>query len=173
MAAAVMTRPSSNKPAPAMSHKTRITIPPRLQLSNGAGASHVPCICDEEQRREKEGGRLRSSTHTYTGTLRDGERQQQKDKLGAGGVGKSGREGAVEGGRDRSSRLVVNGVLVESQLSPKTQESIQQVFRFDTKTADFETSVSQMWPHRCSFIVKELIETERAYVEALEDVIKV
>ena len=84
-----------------------------------------------------------------------------------------GKDLTIEGGRDRSSRIVLNGVLVESQLSPKTQESIEQVFSFDTKTADFEASVSQMWPHRCSFIVKELIETERAYVEALGDVIKV
>ena len=77
------------------------------------------------------------------------------------------------GGRERSSRLVVNGVLVESQLSPKTQESICQVFRFDTKAANFEESMGQVWPHRCTFVVKELIETERAYVQALGDIIKV
>ena len=88
--------------------------------------------------------------------------------------GKEKGEGVVEwGGRERSSRLVVNGVLVESQLSPKTQESICQVFSFDTKAANFEESMSQVWPHRCTFVVKELIETERAYVQALGDIIKV
>ena len=75
--------------------------------------------------------------------------------------------------RERSSRLVLNGELVESQLSPRTQESIFQVFSFNTRAADFEESVSQVWPQRCSFVVKELIETERAYVEALGDIIKV
>lgn len=170
-----MTRPSSNKPA-AMSHKTRIKIPPRLQLSNGAASQdhhhHLPSLCDSELHEKEGSSRIRSSTHS--GTLRvAGERQQrtsQRDKLLAAKVGK---ESTFEGGRDRSSRLVLNGVLVESQLSPKTQESIDQVFSFDTKTADFETSVSQMWPHRCSFIAKELIETERTYVEALGDIIKV
>ena len=96
------------------------------------------------------------------------------------GIGKGGKErGAVElgeragGGRERSLRLVLNGVLVDSQLSPKTEESITQVFSFDTKATDFEESVSQVWPLRCSFIVRELIETERTYVQALGEIIKV
>ena len=68
---------------------------------------------------------------------------------------------------------MLDGVLVYSELSPKTQESISQVFSFDTKAAKFEASVSQVWPHHCAFVVKELIQTERAYVQALGEIIKV
>ena len=160
-----MTRPTSNKPAMSSTSQHKTRIPPKLQLNNGAASSSssssLASLSSSSSPRDAsapfavrscsgEDSRFRSSTHS-------GVRIRDRDR----------------GGRERSSRLVVNGELVESQLSPRTQESIFQVFSFDTKTAEFEESVSQMWPHRCSFIVKELIETERTYVEALGDIIKV
>ena len=155
-----MTRPTSNKPA--MSSSQHNNIPPRLQLSNGAASSSRDSQPSLVQSSEE--SRTLSSTHTGGKSGRD---SQRKERGGGGGRGERDR------GRERSSRLVLNGELVESQLSPKTQESIFQVFSFDTKATEFEESVSQVWPHRCSYVVKELIETERAYVEALGDIIKV
>lgn len=188
-----MTRPTTNKPgmSSSSSHKTRVNIPPRLQLSNGAASAasssrdSLPSLSSSCSSSSGEGNSNRGRSSTYNGGRAAAEtrvsqtrRDRDRGTGGGAGGGKVAKErGSGEGGRgerrERSSRLVLNGELVESQLSPRTQESIFQVFSFDTGTADFEESVSQVWPHRCSFIVKELIETERAYVEALGDIIKV
>ena len=39
--------------------------------------------------------------------------------------------------------------------------------------SDIVDKLSQSWPVKCTYIVKELIVTERAYVQSLADVIKV
>ena len=178
-----MTRPTSNKPGTMSSSqpKIRLNIPPRLHLGNGAASSlrdSMPTLSPSSVSGSEGSNRTRSSSHTGSGRAAESARvsQHMRDRerdRGTGGRG--GRERARGGGgrRERSSRLVLNGELVESQLSPRTQESIFQVFSFNTRAADFEESVSQVWPHRCSFVVKELIETERAYVEDLGDIIKV
>lgn len=151
MAAAVMTR-HSNKPRPA--HKTRSAVPSPLEL-NGA-ASRESLLIHSAMANGSEGyNRGRSCTE-------QGERRRKEKKVGG-----------KKGGRERSSRLVVNGELVYAELSPKTEESISQVFSFDTRTVDFEENMNQVWPHRCTFVVKELIQTERAYVKALGEIIKV
>lgn len=168
MAAAVMTR-YSTKPAAAgtVTHKTRVNAPPRLQLSNGA-ASRDSLHAFSSSARSYDGDYGRDRSHTHTG---GGAERRRPEKMVV--IGKGGKERGMEVGRERSSRLVLNGELVESQLSPETEESICQVFSFDTKAANFEESMSQVWPIRCSFIVRELIETERAYVQALGEIIKV
>ena len=164
MAAAVMTRYSTKPAAGTVTRKTRANAPPRLQLSNGAASrdgvhASLAHSCD---------GDYRDRSHTHTGG--GGERRRVERGVV---IGKGGKERGVEVGRERSSRVVLNGELVESQLSPETEESICQVFSFDTKASDFEESMSQVWPLRCSFIVRELIETERTYVQALGEIIKV
>lgn len=146
-----MTR-HSNKPRPP--HKTRSApIPSPLEL-NGAASRESLQIHSAVTNSSDGYNRGRSCT--------EGERRQKEKKVG-------GRRG----GRERSSRLVVNGELVYAELSPKTEESISQVFSFDTRAVDFEENMNQVWPHRCSFVVKELIQTERAYVKALGEIIKV
>ena len=181
-----MTRPTSNKPGTMSSSqpKIRLNIPPRLHLGNGAASSlrdSLPTLSPSSVSGSEGSSRTRSCSHTGPGRAAESTRVSQhrrdneRDRATGGREGKERAqlEGGGGGRRERSSRLVLNGELVESQLSPRTQESIFQVFSFDTRAADFEESVSQMWPHRCSFVVKELIETERAYVEALGDIIKV
>ena len=43
--------------------------------------------------------------------------------------------------------------------------------RFDAEHSEEE--IKQAWPHRCCYVVKELLVTERVYVQALGDIIKV
>lgn len=76
-------------------------------------------------------------------------------------------------GTERGKRQRREVTSLIPSISPSTQESINVVFSFNTKGTDFEESVSQIWPRRCTFVVKELIQTERTYVKALGDVIKV
>ena len=76
-------------------------------------------------------------------------------------------------GDERGKRQRREVTSLVPSISPSTQQSINVVFSFDTRGTDFEESVSQIWPRRCTFVVKELILTERAYVRALGDVIKV
>ena len=92
-----------------------------------------------------------------------------EDCSSSGGSGSSNGGAGAE--RNRQQRDVAS--LSVPTLSPGTQDSINLVFSFDTKGADFEESVREIWPRRCTFVVKELIETERVYVRALGDVIKV
>lgn len=169
MAAAVMTRYGSNKPPTGTAaHKTRVNAPPRLHLSNGAASRDSIRSLSSLSRSCGDGGEYRDRSHTPTGGGTERRRTEGRGVV----IGKGGRDRATEG-RERSSRIVLNGELVQSQLSPKTEESICQVFSFDTKAADFEESMSQVWPLRCSFVVRELIETERTYVQALGEIIKV
>jgi len=39
--------------------------------------------------------------------------------------------------------------------------------------ADILERLSDSWPVKCTYVVKELIVTERAYVQALADIIEV
>lgn len=38
---------------------------------------------------------------------------------------------------------------------------------------DAEEQIQEAWPIKCCFVVKEIMQTEIAYVQALEDIIKV
>ena len=38
---------------------------------------------------------------------------------------------------------------------------------------DYDLSRIENWPSRCSYVLKELLETERVYVHDLGDVVKV
>lgn len=195
MAAAVMTRPTPSSTSSSSSSKTRaatnntmssqyktlIQIPPRLHLGDGAASSSsssprssISSISSLSQSGGSDSGdRKRSSTNSGPSTIdtKTVQRRERDGGAGAAAAGKGKRERHER--RERSSRIVLNGELIDSQLSPKTQESICQVFSFNTRGLGFEESIGQVWPLRCSFVVKELIETERAYVEALGDIIKV
>lgn len=161
MAAAVMTRHSKV-------HKTRSApIPPRLELNGAASRESLHINSAMANNSEDYSNRDRScSSSSSNSSNGGGGERRRRDREPGGGTSR-------RGGRERSSRLVVDGVLVYSELSPETQESISQVFKFDTKAAEFEDNMNQVWPHRCTFVVKELIETERAYVKALGEIIKV
>ena len=92
-----------------------------------------------------------------------------EDCTSSGGSGSSSGDGAgAERIRQRKDAISLS----VPTLSPGTQDSINLVFSFDMKGADFEESVREIWPRRCTFVVKELIETERVYVRALGDIIK-
>ncbi len=56
-------------------------------------------------------------------------------------------------------------------LSPRIQECVTTVFSFDDMAC--RRSIEAVWPQQCAYIVMEIIHTERVYVQALADVIKV
>ena len=45
------------------------------------------------------------------------------------------------------------------------------IFRFDAELS--EEMISKAWSHRCCYVVKELLVTERIYVQALGEIIGV
>jgi hypothetical protein len=45
------------------------------------------------------------------------------------------------------------------------------IFRFDAELS--EEIISKAWSHRCCYVVKELLVTERIYVQALGEIIGV
>lgn len=45
------------------------------------------------------------------------------------------------------------------------------IFRFDAELS--EELISKAWSHRCCYVVKELLVTERIYVQALGEIIGV
>ena len=76
-------------------------------------------------------------------------------------------------------QLQVNGILLPARsfspiptgMSPRTQKCVTNVFSFDTQTHD--NRIREVWSSQCVYVIKEVLTTERAYVEALGDVIKV
>lgn len=61
--------------------------------------------------------------------------------------------------------------ILPTSITPETQRSLDVIFSFDTEAN--ESRIAEVWPRRCSFIVKEILHTERNYVESLGEVIKV
>ena len=61
--------------------------------------------------------------------------------------------------------------ILPTSITPETQKSLDAIFSFDT--AANEGKIAEVWPQRCSYIVKEILHTERNYVESLGEVIKV
>lgn len=61
--------------------------------------------------------------------------------------------------------------ILPTSITPETQKSLDVIFSFDTEAN--EGRIAEVWPRRCSFIVKEILHTERNYVESLGEVIKV
>ena len=45
------------------------------------------------------------------------------------------------------------------------------IFRFDAELS--EEMITKAWSHRCCYVVKELLVTERIYVQALGEIIGV
>ena len=58
-----------------------------------------------------------------------------------------------------------------SALSPTTERSLSEVFGFDP--AEHEGRITTVWPLKCSYVVKEILDTERGYIQALGKIIKV
>lgn len=49
--------------------------------------------------------------------------------------------------------------------------NVYSIFRFDAELS--EEMISKAWSHRCCYVVKELLVTERIYVQALGEIIGV
>ena len=60
---------------------------------------------------------------------------------------------------------------IPNALSPTTEQSLSLVFGFNP--ADYEERIAAVWPLKCSYVVKEILETERGYIEALGKIIQV
>ena len=60
---------------------------------------------------------------------------------------------------------------IASAISPATAKSLRAIFSFDT--AAHEDRIAEAWPLKCSYVVKEILHTERTYVQALGEIIRV
>lgn len=56
-------------------------------------------------------------------------------------------------------------------LSPETQRCLEIVLSFDPVAN--EDRIAQVWPQKCSYVVKEILHTERIFVQSLGEIIKV
>ena len=56
-------------------------------------------------------------------------------------------------------------------LSPETQRCLEVVLSFDPVAN--EDRIAQVWPQKCSYVVKEILHTERIFVQSLGEIIKV
>lgn len=63
------------------------------------------------------------------------------------------------------------GCSVPNALSPGTEQSLTLVFGFNAD--DYERKITAVWPLKCSYVVKEILGTERGYIEALGKIINV
>ena len=114
----------------------------------------------------------------------------------------SGRSSLSDADHDHLSTVPVRGgephSPLRSGISPQTQASMDNVFRWAKvtlkdscnlaavhkiycKITDFyrfdaehlEEKIGKAWPHKCCYVVKELLVTERVYVQALGEIIGV
>lgn len=118
---------------------------------------------------------------------------QSDSQLGTGGRAK-GAAGSKGGSREKPTvpgkpilPPVGNGLLTVPQgqdpcrersvspfpmsLGPHVQERVASVFSFDGVAC--KRRIEEVWPRRCAYIVMEIIHTEKTYIQALADVIKV
>ena len=56
-------------------------------------------------------------------------------------------------------------------ITPETQRCLEIVLSFDPVAN--EDRIAQVWPQKCSYVVKEILHTERIFVQSLGEVIRV
>ncbi len=123
---------------------------------------------------------LRAANHSHAQYARTGEKGEVAKKGGRRG---NGRKPAVprkpiyppvnglmvpSAQSDRSERCVSPFLMT---LTPRVQECVTNVFTFDYLAC--KTRIEEVWSQQCAYIVVELVQTERSYIQALGEVIKV
>lgn len=55
----------------------------------------------------------------------------------------------------------------------KTMQRSSGPMGIDLDNAEWEKRVMNSWPKKCTFVVREILQTERAYIASLEEIILV